>query len=150
MTPYSKPCSISFVSIVPHDGSSPQTLRITMPTAIAPRYGVPPTNIPWFGKNFQDRFELVCILLHVVLLRHIYGIIDSCRSNEQTRDLCQLTQSSNRFDTRMCSKGTTGRFRALQGVRISGRFGIPRQRYCDCDIRSRLGYTTMQRRTMAF
>ncbi|KAG8848711.1 hypothetical protein FRB91_010548 [Serendipita sp. 411] len=49
---------ISFVSIVPHDGSSPQTLRITMPTAIAPRYGTAPTDIPWFGNNVQSRFEL--------------------------------------------------------------------------------------------
>ncbi|KAG8808602.1 hypothetical protein FRC17_003876 [Serendipita sp. 399] len=48
---------ISFVSIVPHDGSSPQALRITMPTAIAPRYGTPPTNIPWF-HNAQNCFEL--------------------------------------------------------------------------------------------
>ncbi|KAG8822813.1 hypothetical protein FRC17_009457 [Serendipita sp. 399] len=49
---------ISFVSIVPHDGSSPQTLRIIMPTAIAPRYGTPPTNIPWFRQNAQNRLKL--------------------------------------------------------------------------------------------
>ncbi|KAG8822678.1 hypothetical protein FRC18_010973, partial [Serendipita sp. 400] len=49
---------ISFVSIIPHDGSSPQTLRITMPTAIAPRYGSAPTNIPWFPNNAQNRFDL--------------------------------------------------------------------------------------------
>jgi len=55
---YLKSQSISFVSIVPHDGSAPQTLRITMPTAIAPRYGSTPTNIPWFGKNSQNRFDL--------------------------------------------------------------------------------------------
>ncbi|KAG8807767.1 hypothetical protein FRC17_004274, partial [Serendipita sp. 399] len=50
---------ISFVSIIPHDGSSPQTLRLTMPTAIAPRYGTPPPTIPWaHHTNPQNRFEL--------------------------------------------------------------------------------------------
>jgi len=29
-----------------------------MPTAIAPRYGTAPTNIPWFGTNKTNRFEL--------------------------------------------------------------------------------------------
>jgi hypothetical protein len=33
-------------------------LRITIPTAIAPRYGIAPTNIPWFGKNSNNRFDL--------------------------------------------------------------------------------------------
>jgi hypothetical protein len=50
--------SISFVSIIPHDGDSPQTLRITMPTAIAPRYGQGPPNIPWSTSNANNRFEL--------------------------------------------------------------------------------------------
>ncbi|PVF90955.1 vWA-like protein, partial [Serendipita vermifera] len=38
--------------------SSPQTLRITMPTSIAPRYGSPPTNIPWWKPNNHNRFDL--------------------------------------------------------------------------------------------
>ncbi|PVF97085.1 hypothetical protein CPB86DRAFT_760872 [Serendipita vermifera] len=49
---------ISFISIVTHDASSPQTLRITMPTSIAPRYGSPPTNIPWWKPNNHNRFDL--------------------------------------------------------------------------------------------
>ncbi|KIM28456.1 hypothetical protein M408DRAFT_308375 [Serendipita vermifera MAFF 305830] len=49
---------ISFVSIVPHDGNSPESLRITMPVAIAPRYGVAPTLIPWLSNTGGNRFEL--------------------------------------------------------------------------------------------
>ncbi|KAG8804639.1 hypothetical protein FRC17_005920, partial [Serendipita sp. 399] len=83
---------ISFVSIVPHDGSSPQTLRITMPTAIAPRYGSPPTNIPWFRHNTQNRFELsVSVQMNKFITSvsspsHPIGLTIGCHQRELTGD----------------------------------------------------------------
>jgi hypothetical protein len=35
------PCRISFVSLISHEGVN-DTLRLTFPTSIAPRYGIPP------------------------------------------------------------------------------------------------------------
>ncbi|KAG8830099.1 hypothetical protein FRC17_005434 [Serendipita sp. 399] len=81
---------ISFISIVPHDGSSPQTLRITMPTAIAPRYGSPPTNIPWFRHNTQNRFELsVSVQMNKAITSvsspsHPIGLTLGCHQRELT------------------------------------------------------------------
>ncbi|KIM20225.1 hypothetical protein M408DRAFT_30542 [Serendipita vermifera MAFF 305830] len=49
---------ISFVSIISQDTSSSSSLRITIPTAIAPCYGVAPTNIPWFQNTYRNQFEL--------------------------------------------------------------------------------------------
>ncbi|KAG8840019.1 hypothetical protein FRC20_005835, partial [Serendipita sp. 405] len=83
---------ISFVSIVPHDGSSPQTLRITMPTAIAPRYGLAPTNFPWFGNNAQNRFELsVSVQMNGPITSisspsHPIGLTLGCHQRELTGD----------------------------------------------------------------
>ncbi|KAG8822812.1 hypothetical protein FRC17_009456 [Serendipita sp. 399] len=83
---------ISFVSIVPHDGSSPQTLRITMPTAIAPRYGSPPTNIPWFRHNLHNRFELsVSVQMNKPITSvsspsHPIGLNLGCHQRELTTD----------------------------------------------------------------
>ncbi|KAG8787399.1 hypothetical protein FRC20_001949 [Serendipita sp. 405] len=83
---------ISFVSIVPHDGSSPQTLRITMPTAIAPRYETAPTDIPWFGNNVQNRFELsVSVQMNKPITSisspsHPIGLTLGCHQRELTGD----------------------------------------------------------------
>jgi hypothetical protein len=61
---------MSFISIIPHDGSSPHALRITMPTSIAPRFGVSPANLRskpsnntrfsalWRKSGDHDRFKL--------------------------------------------------------------------------------------------
>ncbi|KIM20227.1 hypothetical protein M408DRAFT_30544 [Serendipita vermifera MAFF 305830] len=83
---------MSFVSIIPHDGSSPQALRITMPTAIAPRYGVAPTNIPWFKKNRGNRFELtVAVQMSKTVTSisspsHPIGLTLGCAEKELTGD----------------------------------------------------------------
>lgn len=82
---------ISFVSIVPHDGSSQTALRITMPTSIAPRYGVAPTNIPW-ARNSSNRFELtVAIQMNkpvtsVSSPSHPIGLTLGCNQKELTGD----------------------------------------------------------------
>ncbi|KAG8798627.1 hypothetical protein FRC17_007371, partial [Serendipita sp. 399] len=83
---------ITFVSIVPHDGSSPQTLRVTLPTAIAPRYGATPTNIPWFATKSQNRFELsVSIQMNKPITSisspsHPIGLTLGCHQRELTGD----------------------------------------------------------------
>ena len=49
---------ISYVSVIGHDASTPEQLRLTMPTVIAPRYGTPPTGLPIWGPNRGNAMEL--------------------------------------------------------------------------------------------
>ncbi|PVF91424.1 hypothetical protein CPB86DRAFT_809498 [Serendipita vermifera] len=83
---------ISFISIVTHDGSSPQTLRITMPTSIAPRYGSPPANIPWWKPNNHNRFDLtVAIQMNKAITSvsspsHPIGLALGCAEKELKGD----------------------------------------------------------------
>ncbi|PVF97080.1 hypothetical protein CPB86DRAFT_786254 [Serendipita vermifera] len=83
---------ISFVSIIPHDGSSPQAIHITMPTAIAPRYGTAPTNVPRFVANNHNRFDLtVAIQMNkpVTSVRspsHPIGLTLGCNERELKGD----------------------------------------------------------------
>ncbi|PVF97084.1 VIT-domain-containing protein [Serendipita vermifera] len=83
---------ISFISIVTHDASSPQTLRITMPTSIAPRYGSPPANIPWWKPNNHNRFDLtVAIQMNKAITSvsspsHPIGLTLGCAEKELKGD----------------------------------------------------------------
>ncbi|CAG7847242.1 SubName: Full=Related to Vault poly[ADP-ribose] polymerase {ECO:0000313/EMBL:CCA69385.1} [Serendipita indica DSM 11827] len=47
---------ISFISIIPSNGESPNDLRLTIPTTIAERYGELPVDIP--GYNSENTFAL--------------------------------------------------------------------------------------------
>jgi hypothetical protein len=84
--------SISFISIITHDGSSPQTLRITMPTSIAPRYGVAPTNIPWWKPRNDNRLDLtVAIQMNKAITSvsspsHPIGLTLGCAAKELQGD----------------------------------------------------------------
>ncbi|PVF97081.1 hypothetical protein CPB86DRAFT_735500 [Serendipita vermifera] len=83
---------MSLISLVNHDGSSPQALRITMPTSIAPRYGSPPTNIPWWKPNNHNRFELtVAIQMNKAITSvsspsHPIGLTLGCAEKELKGD----------------------------------------------------------------
>ena len=63
-----------------------------MPTAIAPRYGAAPTNIPWFGKNGGNRFELTVSVqmskpvTSVSSPSHPIGLTLGCAERELTGD----------------------------------------------------------------
>ncbi|KAG8810030.1 hypothetical protein FRC19_004830, partial [Serendipita sp. 401] len=61
-----------------------------MPTAIAPRYGTAPTNIPWLRNNSQNRFELsVSVQMNKAVTSisspsHPIGLTLGCHQRELT------------------------------------------------------------------